>query len=234
LKRPFQLAWPQLTEPRGLISSVAQLRGWQLAQAGRIPHDLWAANKLPALPASDQLTVLLIGFDLTFALNPNKRTLEIVPLESKTIKRSYPLDGRKVALVEILRANLPDTVVRFSSDSVVVEGRVEDHERVLELLGERAPQPPADEAVHPGKQVYTLRVEEQPVGVILQQLATRLNWAIEIDHAAIEAAGLSVDRRISFAVEKSSQDELLEAVLRPAGLGYRKEGERIRIVPSEE
>jgi hypothetical protein len=134
--------------------------------------------------------------------------------------------------------------VRVAGSSVVVDGRVEEHERVREMLegalnplsrsligtGRRELQPPAQST----KQVYTLRVKEQPVGVILQQLAERLMWAIEIDNAAIEAAGFSLDMRVSFAVENCSQEALLEAVLQPAGLDYRKEGERIRIVPRED
>ena len=89
---------------------------------------------------------------------------------------------------------------------------------------------PAAQLRSPRRQ-YTLRVQDQPVGAILRQLAERMNWTMEFDEASIRAAGLSLDRRVSFSVENGNQDELLEAVLAPAGLDYRREGERLVIVP---
>jgi hypothetical protein len=241
LERTQQVGWPRLTEPRGLITSLMQLRGWRIAQAERIPHDLWPAGTLPPLSGVEQLTVLLIGFDLTFTVNAATRTLEIVPLGTVTIERRYPLASRQRGEADLLLQEFPTDVVRVDGSSVVVVGRVEDHERVRELLSERPSQPrdepspsPAKSPSSPTNQVYTLRVQEQQVGVILQQLAERLKWAIEIDDASIRAAGLTLDVRITFAVENSSQDELLEAVLRPAGLDYRKDGATIRIIPREQ
>ena len=230
LRRAERLTWPRLTEPRALVAALAQQRGWRIAQGGYIPHDLWSANSLPALSAVEQLTVLLIGFDLTFKANSGTRTLEIVPLEPVTIQRRYPLSARLRNQLDLLRGS-DGNAVRVEGRSLVVEGRIEDHERVLALLGERPTQPLAEQPARSTKQVYTLRVQEQPVGIVLQQLSERLQWEIEIDDAALQAAGLSLDMRVSFAVENSSQDELLEAILRPAGLDFEKDGNRIRIGP---
>jgi type II secretory pathway component GspD/PulD (secretin) len=83
------------------------------------------------------------------------------------------------------------------------------------------------------RHLYTLRVVEQPVRAVLQEFSQRLGWQIEIDEQTIRAAGRSVEKRVSFAVEKVGQDELLEALLRPAGLGFVREGERIKIVPRQ-
>jgi hypothetical protein len=82
------------------------------------------------------------------------------------------------------------------------------------------------------KQIYSLRVEAKPVGAVVSELGRRLNWHMEFDSAAIKAAGLSLDKRVSFAVEDVEQEELLEAVLGPAGLTFRREGARIIIVPA--
>ncbi|MCC7473998.1 MAG: STN domain-containing protein [Pirellulales bacterium] len=82
------------------------------------------------------------------------------------------------------------------------------------------------------KQVYTLRVQEKPVGAVLRELANKLHWSLEIDEAAIQAAGKSLDQRISFSVESADREQLLDALLTPAGLEYRIEGDRVRVVPS--
>jgi hypothetical protein len=64
----------------------------------------------------------------------------------------------------------------------------------------------------------------------LQELSKRLHWAIQIDEESIRAVGKSLDKRVSFSVENADQEQLLKALLRPAGLDYRLEGERVRII----
>ena len=114
-------------------------------------------------------------------------------------------------------------------DRVMLERGAEAAKR--QAAGRAPVGPPGAARTLPGtRRVYTLRVAEQPVRAVLQELARRLNWQIDIDEAAIAAAGLSLDKRVSFEVENVEQDELLEALLRPAGLGFRREGERIKIV----
>jgi hypothetical protein len=81
------------------------------------------------------------------------------------------------------------------------------------------------------KQVFTLRVQDEPVRAVLDALTKRLNWPLELDEEAIRAAGLSLDRRVSFQVENADQDQLLDALLRPAGLAIRRDGARLRVVP---
>jgi hypothetical protein len=71
------------------------------------------------------------------------------------------------------------------------------------------------------------------VGAVLNELSARLGWSIETDNEAIRAAGLSLEKRVSFSVANSDEDALLDALLRPAGLDYRREGEKLLIVPRE-
>jgi hypothetical protein len=189
LNRKRRLTWPRLTEPRGLAKSLMEGTGWRLDRADRIPHDLWPTGELPELALAEQLTVLLIGFDLTFEIRPRERVIVIVPLEAR------------------------EAIGRSDAVSSVAEPP-------------RSPMRPRKT-----KQVYTLRVEEQPVGVVLRELSRRLNWTIEIDEEAIRAAGRTLDARVSFAVENVDEGELLNALLRPAELDFRREGERIKIVP---
>jgi hypothetical protein len=226
------LTWPRLTEPRQLITKLVERRGWRIGRAERIPHDLWAAGELPAMSLTDQLTVLLLGFDLTYEIKPAERTLEIRPLEEVTIRREYQLRSQSSDATEPLRQVLRAVKShRLEATKLTVDARVEEHERLAELLRGRGSQTPADRRSRQAKQVYTLRVQEQPVGAVLNELAARIGWALEIDGEAIRAAGLSLERRVSFSVENSDEDELLDAVLHPAGLDFRREGERLRIVP---
>jgi hypothetical protein len=181
------LNWPRLSEPRQLVTNIAAQSGWKIANADRVPHDLWAAGELPELTSVEQLTVLLLGFDLTFKLRPDERAIEIVALEP-----------------------------------------VGDARRVASAPGAKAASPRSTQGK---KQVYTLRVEEKPVGAVLRELGQRLHWAIEIDDAAIRASGKSLDRRVSFSVENADREQLLDALLTPAGLEYQLNGNTVRVLP---
>jgi hypothetical protein len=205
-------------------------RGWRIGGAERIPHDLWPAGELPSLALGDQLTVLLIGFDLSFEAKAAEQTLEIVPLQPVTLNRRYRLQG-EFSNPEALLRQVPAAQVRVEGESISVDARLEDHEQLAGLLRGRTPQTHRDAGRPNSKQVYTLRVQEQPVGAVLTELGSRLGWTIEIDSEAVRAAGLSLDKRVSFSVANSDEDELLDALLRPAGLDYRRENEKLKIVP---
>jgi hypothetical protein len=179
------IAWPRLTEPRGLVAQLAAQHGLRILNAERIPFDVWPAGKLPRLALADQLTLLLVGFDLTYRFTPGNNSLEIVPIEWDAI--TPRADARPPQTAEKPRAET--------------------------------------------RQVYTLRVQEQPVGAVLTQLAKRLGWKLDVDEAALRAAGRSMDTRVSFAVEDADADQLLDAVLGPAELKAARNGDRVTIKP---
>jgi hypothetical protein len=187
--RKWAISWPRLTKPRELVTELVKKTGWRNTDEQRIPHDLWAAGRLDGLTFAEQLAVLLVGFDLTYEIRAETRTIQIVKLDQSAYI----------------------------------------------ALADSAADPPAGKSPErtdgKTKQVYSLRVAEKPVGPVLRELARRLNWQIEFDDAAIQAAGRSLEARVSFAVENVEQDELLDAVLGPAGLTFRREGEVIEVVP---
>jgi hypothetical protein len=184
-----RLAWPRLTEPRGLVEQLLKQQGWRLSNPEAIPHDLWPVGEMPATSLVDQLTVLLAGFDLTFRIRPEQRSIVIVPANWQRGDSSH--------------AKRPP------------------------------PRRQAPTSRTPSKQVFTLRVENQPVGRVLQQLATRLGWRLEIDEPAVRGAGRSLDTLVSFEVKNASEQELLEALLKPAGLSATLVGDKLRITPEK-
>ncbi len=233
LLRKESVTWPRLTEPRLLITALLERTGWRVSQSERIPHDLWPAGSLPELTLAEQLTVLLIGFDLSFKLDGGSRTIEIVPLTPVTISRRYRTVGNASEQVTELNQQLPTAAARVEGNSLRLDGRIEDHERLAELLQRSTERTDRNRPRRPTKKVYTLRVEEQPVGKVLNELAARLQWQLDIDEAAIRAAGLTLETRVSFSVENSDEDELLESLLSPAGLDYRRVGGQLKITPHQ-
>jgi len=184
------LSWARLSEPRQIATTAAEQCGWRIVDAELIPYDLWPANELPELSFAEEMTVLLIGFDLTFEIRAEEHAIRIVPL----------LPNVAPAPAHNTRNRTPIKV------------------------------PTAGQAGG-AKQVYTLHVQEKPVGAVLHELANRLHWNLQIDEDAIRAAGKSLDQRVSFSVTNADQEKLLDALLGPAGLEYREDGEQILVVP---
>jgi hypothetical protein len=74
------LAWDALTEPRQLIAEIERQAGIRVSGQALVPHDLWAAGSWPPLPAASKLALVLVGFDLAPAVEPDG-SCSIVPME---------------------------------------------------------------------------------------------------------------------------------------------------------
>jgi hypothetical protein len=70
-----------------------------------------------------------------------------------------------------------------------------------------------------------------PVGRLIRELATKLELQVEIDERAIEQAGISLDRDVSVSVKDATEDQLLQAVLDPAGLTFKRSGKTLVVRP---
>jgi hypothetical protein len=222
--------WPRLTEPRQLVNKIVEDRRLRLAGAEQIPHDLWAAGSFQDLSLAEQLTLLLIGFDLTFTADAQQREVVLVPIKwPVAITHRYRLS--RALTPDQLKQQLQGIDIRIRGDEVVAVGTVEDHQRVAHLL--RPEREPKHVTLVPAKtrKLYTLRIEQQPLRRVLEQLGQRLGWTVDIDDAAIHAAGKSLDERVTFSVEDVDEDGLLRALLRPVGLQHERNGNRIRVYP---
>jgi hypothetical protein len=232
LDRRRALDWTRMAEPRTLIATMIASRGWRIDGSERIPHDLWPAGRLPASALTEQLTILLAGFDLTFQMRAKERAIEIVPVSGPlTLHRRYRLPEHLERPAAALRQQVPAAKTRIEDGIAVIDARAEDHEQVAKWLRGRTASKNAPKKKTKTRQVYTLRVEEKPVGAVIRELAQRLNWQVEFDEPAIHAAGLSLETNVSFAVENAEQDQLLESLLHPAGLDFRRDDDRLRVIP---
>ena len=83
-----------------------------------------------------------------------------------------------------------------------------------------------------GRKVYSLQVE-LPVGQLLQSLGPRMGMEINIDKAAIAAAGKSLDTKVKLDVKEAGEDELLRAVLEPAGLTFTRKENVVDVKPKQ-
>jgi hypothetical protein len=78
-------------------------------------------------------------------------------------------------------------------------------------------------------QQFSLRLENQPVGRVMEQLAAKLKLKVSWDEESLRAKGRSRETMVSCQVTNVELDELLRGILEPAGLGFTKVGQREEI-----
>jgi hypothetical protein len=234
--RTQRMAWDDLAEPRRLLERVTRENGLELSGLEKIPHDLWAAADLPPLSLVDRLTLLAGQFDLTFQITGEGRKVVLVPIPAKvSIVRSYPAGRQADAVMEKWAALAPQCRIARDGSRIVVEGLVEDHERIVAADRPTTSRPamkPAEKENLASKR-FTVREANGPLKGLLEELARRLNLEWKIDREALDRAGVSLDKNIIFSVEDATLDQLLDAVLKPAGCTFRRHDKTVEILPAE-
>lgn len=231
VRRRFQqqraLSWEYLATPRELLDALAAEAGIQFVGLEQVPHDLWAGADLPPLSLAERISLIAAQFDLSFQIDANGNQLTLVPIPSDlAIERSYIAGPRARERIEQWSQLCPDCQISLQGDRIVVRALLEDYERFAAPVPAAAPRPAAT-----GEQRYTLTVQEQPIGKLIEALGRQLKLEIRLDQAVITQAGVSLDQRVSFRVNQVTLDALLEAALKPAGLVHRHEGAAIIVTP---
>ena len=209
---------------------LAEQNKLQIDGLNQIPHDLWAAADLPPLDLSDRLTLVLAQFELTFALSADGNSIQLVAMPDKpVIERAYPFSGKSPDALAKLRdlPELADTQLRVEGNKLFARGRMEDLELINKLLSGNSTERPTNPA---GRKVYTLRADE-PVDKLLSAVGRQMGLEIEFDRAAITAAGVSLSKKVALDVKEVSADQLLHAILDPAGLSFEQHGTTLNVKP---
>ena len=149
-KQPPMVAWQQrrmpleipfLSTPKEILERLAENNGFRWRNLDRLPHDLWPERKLPSTPLFQLLDLLLIGFDETFELEEDGKTLRIVPLqipltpttsvkqspqrESKTPLPVIPLARRRFTLT--IKDQELDGVLRSLTDRIGLKLEIDEN-----------------------------------------------------------------------------------------------------------
>jgi hypothetical protein len=225
-QREARLSWETLAEPRGLAAALAAEAKVEIESLELIDHDLWPAADLPPLSWTDRLTLIANEFDLTFEIVDTSHVRLVAIAGPVVLERAHPGGKQPETLAAKWRALAPDAQIEVAQGKVVVRGRVEEHE----LLTQSKKPKPAPTT--PGVELYTLRVQAQPLSAVLDTLRERAAQELLVDEAALRQANLNLDVRVSFSVERATFDELLAAALKPAQLTFHREGNAYKIVPA--
>ena len=226
---PAAATWPQLTEPRALLMQWIEPLGLAANEAARVPHDLLPAASLPALAPIDRATLLLGGFDLTLQFDAGGAP-RIAPIARPVrITREYRLRPQTIAafdakLAELVAAGLAEAPGGARAEQgrrVSIAASAAGHEQLAAALsGRNAAEPPPAERPprrSPGaERRFSLRIEGQPLGPVLDQLAAQLGVQFVWGEGLVAAEYRT--RRVSCNVRDVTRAELLAAIVADAEL----------------
>lgn len=220
-RRPW--SWPMLAEPRHLLEQLSQDSGIQIQGIDQLPHDLWPAADLPPMTFAQRLTLVLAGFDRTFEFLSDKRCVRIVPFpEEVTLRRTYRIPREASTVIAELSQLFPAARVDIKDSGLVVEGRLDDLDRISRFLLSQPTRKPAP--VEKDRR-FTLRVVNKSAEALLNRLSSDLSLSVDVDRSASQ----TVKETISVEVTNATLDELLSAALRPLGLNHELRGTQLTI-----
>jgi hypothetical protein len=75
--------WERLAEPPTIVDGQLRAAGLILDNPGAIPHDLWDAGSLPPMSLADQLTILLVQFDLEWTPTKGGERVRVQPIAQR-------------------------------------------------------------------------------------------------------------------------------------------------------
>jgi hypothetical protein len=85
LQKKIALKIPLLSEPKIILKKIATQNQFSWQNLDELPHDIWDENSLPPMPLNELLTLILIGFNSSYDINPPNKNINNTTLKIKNI-----------------------------------------------------------------------------------------------------------------------------------------------------
>lgn len=133
--------WAELISPRDLVVEFSENAGLKILNPDAIPHDLWHAAQLSAMPFTESATLVLTQFDLAFDIDPANVECTIVPIPEVVLlerRHSVPSRRRDVAQKQLME-KFRELEAQWGRSAVLVHATYEQHEQIAVLLSGKDP-----------------------------------------------------------------------------------------------
>ncbi len=220
-------SWPKLTTPHEILISVAEDHGMTWNNLDEvIKHDLWPAADFPAMRTTEYLSLVLAGYHASYRFDKQADgiKLQLVPIpEDLSLTRIYPYSGSHDEAIKKIQELFPEAKVQSDGKrQLAVTGSQQIQDQVAKLLrGGTA----RNTVVMPGEKRYTLKVEQLPLGPVLDALEKQLGKEFDVPEGMEE----ELKQRISFDVNAVDLASLLEAIFQETEFAYQVEESKIVI-----
>ena len=217
--------WEALATPRELLQAIAEEAALSISGIQAVPHDLWPAVQLPRLSISQQLTLILAGFDLSFDID-TATSIRIAPIPNQlSLRRSYTLGRNSKRRIERIRKQFPEAIISIANNRITIDSTQEIHQAIRKTLGISSARP-GKRNVTTGEKRYTLE-NRAPVGAVLNTIAQSTGYDLDISADAQER----LKDPVSINVNEVTLENLLRASLDPAGLKFKIADGTIKVFP---
>jgi hypothetical protein len=238
--KPQSWTFPRLSQPRELLKELVASVNAKVQNEQSVPHDLWPASELPAMAPVDRAVLLLASFDLTCRISRDGGALQVIPIARPVVvTQEYRVPNARKPAFDAALAEVPNAQRAGDGSRQTVAVRVEDHKRLRAALSGRSADAVAaaialrtagaKSASSPLEdRRFTLTIENKPLAPVLNQLASQLGLQLQWDASIPEGDGVR-STLVSCQVDKADLDQLLKALLEPAGLTAERRENRISI-----
>ena len=234
-----------LDSPKETLQRLAAEIGFDGTAFDRLPHDVWPKIDFPNEPASTIFSLILIGFDSTFAVSKDATKLAPIPIPRElVVTREYkgPI-ARQLTEPELLQL-APDALIAPIPQGVGVEAPLEQLAKIEMLIAKRTKeserenrpinranqsQDADDAAVRLQHERFTVAKLDASLDQALKAFADRMQLELILDEKSFEAKNVRLDTRISTSFEQATFTEVFEKCLTPIGAKFRINGNTITV-----
>jgi len=236
LRRVETVRWGDLTEPRQIVNDIAAAYDLRVENQEAIPHDLLSRGVLPDLNLAQSLSAVLWQYGLTFDLGESGRTVKIGPVPVRIVYRDrYLPKSTTTATLAEWRRRWPEAEFDVKRRVLTLRGDIATHRQfrqAVEMRDERDPRPENTEAVALNDRRFTLEAQDVPVRAIMANLETT-GVEFQYDAAALRAAGVDLDERVTLDLRDADAAQFFEAVFGPLGVSAEFEDATVELSVEE-
>lgn len=246
LSRRETVKWDDLDRPVEIVKRLCGQYQVTVENIERVPHDLWAGTVLPQVTFVDALSLVLAQFDLGFEWGKDFQSIRLVDLpEQISIERLHdPQKGNSpAASAEHWREAIAGITAVPQGNKVRVIGTLEQHEQIEQLRRPRSTGSSTTAATKGTGRAdnlrlkrYTLNIRNKSIRDLMESLAKAPDLRLEFDYDAqtLGAAGVDLDRRVTFEVKEAAVEELLRKGFESLDVTWTLEGRKVRLKPKLE
>jgi hypothetical protein len=124
---------------------------------------------------------------------------------------------------------------RVKGSEVVVEATLEQHEAIEDQKRPATGNTNTPKPKPLRQERFTLRIKDAPASSLLKKLSEPAygQLTFEYDADELKAAGIDLDRRVTFEVKNAPIEQLLKAALEPLGVSFELEDRKVRLRPAK-
>ncbi len=213
-----EIRWPDATTTMQISDWFEQSQG--ITFVDKVPLDVWPEADWPKLSTIEQVSLFLVGFDLTLDVESDGVSTKLKPfpeVDSGTIKFSLP---RKVSLdLESAARNFKDLKIKRAGKTLAVSGPVASISNFQSwMVSQQTANSDRTE------RTFTLNSTARR-GDILATVAQQTGRKLVLDGDL----SLALEDRITLQLKNARLEQLLNECLAGSGLGYELGKKMLRI-----